>query len=62
MSNKLRKSHSRERMNTKSGYYAYWLDSPMETLWICDEKFTPELEKDWRAMMRTSIDYLIEGY
>jgi hypothetical protein len=49
-------------MNTKSGYYAYWLDSPMETLWICDEKFTPELEKDWRAMMRTSIDYLIEGY
>jgi hemoglobin-like flavoprotein len=60
--NTIRKSHSRERMDVKPEYYPHWLDSLLKTLWICDPNFTPELEQDWRAMMQTSIDYIIEGY
>lgn len=58
----IRKSHSRERKNVKPEYYSYWLDSLIETLWLCDPNFTPELEQDWRNLMQISIDYIIEGY
>lgn len=60
--NKIRKSHSRERRNVKPVYYTFWLKSLIETLWLCDPQFTPDLERHWRDMMQQSIDYITEGY
>jgi len=59
---KIRKSHSRERFNVKPEYYAFWLDSLIHTLKVCDPNFSDAIEQDWRDMMQISIDYITEGY
>lgn len=59
---KIRKSHNRENLAISPELYAVWLDSLIDALHHIDPEFTPELELQWRAILKISIDHIKSGY
>lgn len=59
---RIRQSHSKEKLNIPPALYKYWLDSFIKAVSLCDRKFTPQLEKEWRQVLQKTIDFIIEGY
>ena len=60
--NKIRESHNRHGLNIAPDLYTNWVDSLMSVLNEVDPEFTPELEQQWRALLKIAIDHIKVGY
>lgn len=58
----LARTHNRHHMNVHPNYYAYWVDSLMETVAQYDPQFDSTLEKAWRETLKPGIDMMKDGY
>jgi hypothetical protein len=58
----LTRTHDRHHMNVHPDYYAYWVDSLMETVAQYDPKFDASLENAWRETLRPGIEMMKNGY
>jgi hemoglobin-like flavoprotein len=54
--------HSRQQLSIGSELYDYWLDSLIDTVHVCDPRFTPEIEQAWEKVMMVGIKYLLSRY
>ncbi len=59
---RIRASHSKTKLNIPPTLYRYWLDSFVKAVSEFDPQFTAELERQWRAVLQKSIDFISEGY
>lgn len=54
--------HSRSQLNVAAHLYPFWINSLIKTISIYDTKFSPELEKEWRAIAVVAIEFLKSWY
>jgi len=59
---RVRHSHSQANLNIKPALYQYWLDALLGVVAESDPDFTPELDRQWRAVMGVVIGYISSGY
>ena len=60
--NQLAVSHDRTHRNIPPELYALWLNAMMFAVKNTDNQYTLEMEKSWREVMQTGIDYMGERY
>lgn len=54
--------HGRKALDIRPGLYDLWLDSLIQAVREFDPRFTPEIEKAWRVMMKGGIDFMRSRY
>ncbi|MBN67197.1 MAG: globin [Rickettsiales bacterium] len=54
--------HSHNNIDIPPNMYPLWIDSLINTVRDYDPKFTPELEKEWRAVVNPAIELLKSRY
>ena len=54
--------HNRARVNVAPNMYPFWIDSLMQAVKQHDKDYTPELEKQWRAVIKPAIDLMVTHY
>ena len=54
----LRETHSKDQMNIDPALYKYWIDSLVKAVSEADHKFTPEIERQWREVLKKATDYI----
>jgi hemoglobin-like flavoprotein len=60
--NRVRGSHSRDKLNVNPALYQHWLDAFMSVMSESDPEFTPLLEEHWRAVLSHVLDHIKSGY
>jgi hemoglobin-like flavoprotein len=58
----LAQRHSRQQLDIGPELYRFFLESLIETVRACDEKFNPAVERVWREIMQLAIDFVISRY
>ncbi|MFQ5950134.1 MAG: hypothetical protein ACE5J1_05555 [Nitrospiria bacterium] len=51
--------HGKREMNRDPNLYQFWLDSLVETIRLCDPEFSPQVEMQWRELMRKGISTIL---
>ncbi len=59
---KIAESHSKKNLNIHPTLYPYWIDSLVCAVKENDEKWTPELEQNWRKILKVGVTYLTDRY
>ena len=54
-----RLGHRHKELGITPHMYSMWLDALCESIKKHDDEYTPDLEQNWRAAMRKSIDEMI---
>lgn len=52
--------HSRKRMNITPDLYPIWVDAMVAALKKLDPEFSPDLERQWREVIRKGISVMIQ--
>ena len=55
-------THSRQGHDIRPDLYPIWLDALCETLAARDPQFSPELETQWREVMKEGIELIVSKY
>lgn len=58
----LARRHSRQQLDIGPELYRFFLESLIETVRVCDEEFSPAVERVWREVMQQAIDFVISRY
>ncbi|MDH4224794.1 MAG: globin [Deltaproteobacteria bacterium] len=59
---RIRDSHSQGRLNIPPGMYGFWETSLMKTIAEFDPQFSPDLETQWRAVLKPALEVIKGGY
>jgi len=59
---RIRKTHSKDKMDIKPFYYQFWFDSLIKTISEFDHKFNDEVESAWKEVIQYGIQYISDGY
>ncbi len=60
--NRLGEKHNRDHMNVPAELYPIWADCFIRALSEKDPAFSPDLEKQWREVLKPGIDHMISAY
>ena len=60
--NKIAESHSQNNLNIHPTLYPYWIDSLIRAVKKNDDQWTPELENNWRNVLKAGVAYITERY
>ena len=55
---KVQLSHGGDGLGIEAELYTHWLESLVSTIEECDPAFTPELERNWRAVLGCAIQHI----
>lgn len=55
---RLGSTHSRKHLNVRPELYEVWLDSLCKTVEKLDPEWAPEIEEEWRRMLRSGIQIM----
>ncbi|XOZ34262.1 globin [Halomonadaceae bacterium KBTZ08] len=58
----LGRSHSRNGYAIAPEWYSIWLDALMQAVKKHDPEYTPELEAQWRRVLKPGIDLICNAY
>ena len=56
------KIHDQQHHNIHPDLYPIWIDSLLEVVGKHDKDFTPELDEQWRQLLKVGIDRFLELY
>lgn len=59
---RIRKSHSKVRMNIPQSLYPLWIASLIKAVEETDPKFSPGVKDAWAKVLNTSVDYIKSGF
>jgi hemoglobin-like flavoprotein len=59
---RIRNSHSKNRLNINPGLYPYWKNSFLQAVSEFDPGFSPEDRDAWDKVLQKITDYIAEGY
>ena len=59
---RIRYTHGHDRMNIPPVLYDCWVESMIDAIRQYDPEFGPELERQWREVLRHGADYVKAGY
>ena len=60
--NKIPESHSKKKRTVPPTLYPYWIERLIRTLNEDDDQWTPDLEHNWRKVLKNRNTYLILCY
>lgn len=52
--------HDKDHLNIPTNLYPYWLESLCKSVQAFDPQYTSELERAWKEVMQSGIDYFIQ--
>lgn len=59
---KIAESHSKKNLTVSPTLYSYWIDSLIRTVKENDDQWTPELERNWRKVLKIGVAYITSRY
>jgi hemoglobin-like flavoprotein len=54
--------HDHVHRNVKANMYPLWIDSLLKAVQKHDPEYTPQLDKEWREVIKPAIDLLLSHY